>query len=245
MISYDPDLKIFSSSLINDDHFFTGFATRELGSARNFINILKFFRENSIAFKTIAVLSQIHSTNISFYQESSYPDKLFKVEDTDGIITNKTGVVLVIRNADCLPLIYCDKSKGIVGISHEGWRGSLKKMAIKMLNRFISLGSKAENIICSIGPAIGSCCYDIDDDRYYSFLEEFDGYSDKVFFKKKGRWHLSLTLLNYLQLIEAGVKKENIDFFPFCTKCDDKRFFSRRRTGRKIFEEMFNFVMIN
>ena len=112
-----------------------------------------------------------------------------------------------------------------------------------MVDTFLSLGSKVGDLICSLGPAIGSCCYNIDDERYYNFLEEFNGYSDKIFSRNKGRWYLNLTLLNYLQLIKAGVKKENIDFFPFCTKCDKNRFFSRRRSKSSDFAEMFNFVM--
>src|SRR3989344_8954403 len=243
MITYNPDLKIFYSTKINDGFYFSGFSTKELGSARETDNIFKFFSENGLAFENLVILNQIHSTNISVYQRPIPFNKLINVEDTDGVITKNVGAILIVRNADCVPLLFVDKSTGFIGISHQGWRGSLKNMATKMVNAFLNLGSKVENLVCSIGPAIGSCCYDIDDDRYYDFLNQFDGYSDKIFLKKKGRWHLSLAHLNYLQLVEAKVKKANIDFFPFCTKCDNKRFFSRRRTRSENFEEMLNFIM--
>lgn len=243
MITYNPDLKIFYSNLINDARYFSGFGTRELGDARTIETILKYFRQQAVSFKKLVVLEQIHSTNIEVLQDSKNHKEVEKLEDKDGVVTSQSGLVLIVRNADCVPIVYVDKIGGVIGISHQGWRGSLKKMTIKMVNTFLKLGSKARNLICSIGPAIGACCYDVEDDRYYSFLEEFDGYSDKIFFKKKGRWHLNLALLNFLQLVEAGVKKENIDFFPFCTKCDSQRFFSRRRSRDKYFEEMFNFVM--
>lgn len=243
MIIYNFEQRIFYSTKINDGTYLSGFSTKSLGDARQIDNVSRFFSENAIAFKNLVVLSQIHSTNISIYQEANPTNSINKLIDTDGVITKKSGVVLVIRNADCVPLLFTDKSTGTIGLSHQGWRGSLKEMAPKMVNTFLSLGSKVENLTCSIGPAIGACCYDVDDDRYYSFLELFDGYSDKIFFNKKGRWHLNLALLNYLQLVKAGVKKENIDFFPFCTKCDSKRFFSRRRSGSANFAEMFNFVV--
>ena len=243
MILYNPELKIFSSTLINDNHYFSGNSDKSLGDARQADNIMNFFTNNSVNYSSLVILSQIHSTNIDILRGQITADKIRNIEDTDGVITSIKGIILSIRNADCLPLIFVDKTTGYIGISHQGWRGSLKKMAIKMVDTFLSLGSKAGDLICSLGPAIGSCCYDIDDERYYNFLEEFNGYSDRIFSRKKGRWHLNLALLNYLQLINIGVKKEKIDFFPFCTKCDKNRFFSRRRSKSNDFAEMFNFVM--
>lgn len=243
MITYNPDLKIFYSTLINDKQYFSGFSTRELGDARKTDNIETFLKNSGLNYTNLIVLSQIHSTNISVFDDFDLGEKFIRLEDTDGIITANTGVVLTIRNADCVPLLFVDKVNSLIGISHQGWRGSLKKMAAKMVKSFIDHGSKVANITCSIGPSIGACCYNIEEERYYSFREEFDGYSEKIFSRRKGDWFLNLALLNYLQLIDSGVKKENIDFFPFCTKCDKKRFFSRRRSKSNDFEEMFNFVV--
>lgn len=243
MILYNSDLKIFSSTLINDNSYFSGYSNKSLGDARQVENIMNFFTNNSVNYSSLVILSQIHSTNIDILRDHKTAEKIMNIEDTDGVITRIKGVILSIRNADCLPLLFVDKTTGYIGISHQGWRGSLKKMVIKMVDTFLSLGSRIGDLKCSLGPAIGSCCYDIDDERYFSFLEEFNGYSDKIFSRNKGRWHLNLSLLNYLQLISIGVKKEHIDFFPFCTKCDKNRFFSRRRSKSNDFAEMFNFVM--
>lgn len=243
MIVYNSQQKFFYSTLINDNHHFAGFSTRDLGDASDLKNIKKFFlRQNYIPDKLI-VLEQVHSVNIEVFDSITKQGELEILRETDGVITWNFDTALIVRNADCVPIVYCDKRKGLIGISHQGWRGSLKNMATKMLSTFLSLKSKVENLKCAIGPSIGACCYDVDDDRYYDFLQEYDGYSDKIFSRKENRWQLNLALLNYLQLIDAGVKKENIDFFPFCTKCDNKRFFSYRRSKRKKLEKMFNFVM--
>lgn len=243
MIKFSPDLKIFYSTRISDANYLNGFSTRAQNDARNLDNIVAFFNQQNITFNSVVTLEQIHSTNIKMLDDLDLTGQITKIAETDGVITKKPNLILVVRNADCVPLVFVDKSLGIIGISHQGWRGSLKKMAAKMVKTFLDLKSKVQNLTCVIGPAIGACCYDVDEDRYYSFLDEFDGYSDKIFFRKKGRWHLDLAHLNYLQLLEAGVKKENIDFFPFCTKCDRRRFFSRRRAKSKNFEEMFNFIV--
>ena len=89
---------------------------------------------------------------------------------------------------------------------------------------------------------------------YYAFsekinvLDELEKYSDKIFKVIKGKRHLNLLLLNYLLLVDNGVKKENIDYFPFCTYCDNSRFFSFRHgkiNHRVDLEEMFSFIMIS
>ena len=245
MIKYNNDLKIFYSSLINDDSYFSGFSTKELGDGRKTDIIFDFFKKNNFQFKKIVFLEQIHSTNIAFFQSSS--EEVFKkITETDGVITKDNDTVLVVRNADCLPLTFVDKENEVIGISHQGWRGSIKRMAQKMVNKMLNIGAKKEKIIVILGPAIGSCCYDIDEERYHQFKEEFDMYSDKIFSYQKRKIFLNLSLLNYLLLLEVGISKKNIDFFPFCTQCD-KRFFSFRRykKDKKDYGEMFNFILKN
>lgn len=243
MIIFDPDLKIFYSDKINDSQYLSGFSTKVLGDGKNIKNIFSFFNLNKIKYKTIIDLIQIHSSNINFFEGVKNNRILEKIEDVDGIVANKDRVVLIVQTADCLPIIFADKVSGLIGISHQGWRGSFNKLAVKMIDKFIAKGAKEENIVAALGPGIGSCCYDIDQDRYFQFLEEFNGYSNKIFHLRGGRRYLNLALLNYLQLINAGIKKENIDFFPFCTSCDKKRFFSYRREGSKDRGDMFSFVM--
>lgn len=243
MITYDSNLKFFSSSLINDNGYFSGFATKHLGDGKRYLeNIFRFFDFNNITYKKLVIPEQIHSVNVEVFS-SKTNDKLEKIEDTDGIVTKEKGVVLTALTADCCPIVFADKENGAVGISHQGWRGSVKRMVQKMTEKMLGLGSKKENISVALGPSIGSCCYDIDDYRYYEFKEEFDGYSAKIFHRRGGHWHLNLAMLNYLLLLEKGIRKENIDFFPFCTKCDKERFFSFRREKKLLQGEMFSFIM--
>jgi hypothetical protein len=245
MIVFDQDLKIFYSTLINDIGFFSGFSTRALGDARSIEPIFKFFADNNIGFKKIVVLEQIHSVNIEeFIIKDS--ENFTKLEETDGVVSRETGTILTARTGDCCPLIFVDKERKIIGVSHQGWRGTLKRMAQKMVNRMVGMGANSKSIKVAIGPTIGECCYDVSEDRYYEFLEEFEEYSEKIFHYRGGKRHLNLTLLNHLLLKEIGIPSENIDHFPFCTKCDTKRFFSFRRDRKKEdYGEMFSFVLYN
>lgn len=242
MIIYDYDLKIFYSTLINDDRFFGGFGTRSLGDGRKTENIFNFVQSNILNFKTIVIPEQIHSTNVTVLN-TSLMDKLEKIPETDGIISSEKNSILTVITADCSPLMFVDKKKGIIGISHQGWRGTVKRLGQKMINKIIELGGKKEDIMVAIGPSIGECCYNVEDERYYQFIEEFDGYADKIFHRHQGKLHLNLALLNYLQTKELGVPEKNIDYFPFCTRCDKKRFFSFRRDKKQDYGEMFSFIV--
>jgi len=241
MIVYNSYLKVFYSTLINDKNYFSGFATKEAGDARLLENIFGFFTCNKIAFQKIVVAQQIHSANI---KEIDFKNKgdFEKVEDTDGLLTKEKNIVLTIRTADCLPLIYVEKNQGIIAISHNGWRGTIKKISYKIIEKITKLGGHTSFIKVAIGPGIGQCCYSIDEDRYYQFKDEFDGYSNKIFRWYKGKWHLNLILLNYLLLLDYGIKKENIDYFPFCTSCDRRRFFSFRKDKKNDYGEMLSFI---
>lgn len=242
MIIYDPNQKIFLSTLINDEHYISGFGTKFLGDARHAERIFQALKELNILYKTVAIPEQIHSVNVAVL-ESKEAGEVEKIVDTDGVITKDNNIALTVRTGDCVPIVYCDKKTGIIGISHQGWRGSLKKMVQKMVKKMIDARCKIEDIYVAIGPSIGACCYDIDDDRYFTFMSELDGYSEKIFFSYLGKRHLNMPLLNYLLLNEAGIPKEHIDFFPFCTKCDTERFFSFRRDEKKNYGEMLSFIV--
>ena len=201
--------------------------------------------------KQIIVNKNVYVTNVQFFMQKHAGiislngiEKINKIEETDGLITKDSGVILTVITGDCCPLIFVDKKLGIIGIAHLGWRGSMKRMAQKMIDQMVSAGADVNFIKVALGPSIGECCYDVDDDRYYEFVEEFDGYSEKIFHRRHGKLHLNLTLLNYLLLLEKGIKKENIDYFPFCTKCDKNRFFSFRRDKKQDYGEMLSFIMM-
>lgn len=246
MIQFDSNLNIFYSSLIADKTFSCGFTTKICGDMRRTENIDAFFSSANLFPKTIVLPEQIHSVNIAVFnppKEQAHPIEI--LEDTDAVLTDLPHVALIVRTADCVPVIFIDKKKSILGISHQGWRGTLKKMVCLVIKKMKDLGSKPEDIRVSIGPSINDCCYSIDEDRRYEFLSEFNGYSNRVLFARRGQTYLNLPLLNYLLLVEEGVRKEAIDYFPFCTSCDEERFFSYRRDHKKNYGNMLHFIVRN
>src|SRR5688500_16773686 len=123
MIRYNTDQQIYYSTIISKDQVRSGFATRTQGDGRDNKNIQNFLAEENIAYRTLVDPEQIHSTNVDLIRKPQ--EGIIHVEETDGIITRESGVALTIATADCIPAMFADHKKGIIGIAHHGWRGTL------------------------------------------------------------------------------------------------------------------------
>ena len=223
MIQYDSKNSVFLSSLISNSKVKHGFGTKDfnLSSLKNYIHP-----------------KQTHSDNIVVIDEKNRSS--INIENCDGLITKIKNVMLTVITADCVPIIFVDEKTGIIGISHQGWKGTLNKLPAKMIDKMLSIGVTLQNLYCLFGPAINDCCYEIYGERLSRFQKEFS--SDSIFRKQKEKFFLNLYKANYLTLIKKGIPPQNIELFPFCTSCDTKRFYSYHR-DKKIVGEMISFVM--
>jgi YfiH family protein len=148
---------------------FSFFGTSLYGDGRIQSNIKKYLTENNIRYKYVIYPSQFHSTTVREVTALNYHDDF----RCDGLITKEKGIVLVIVTADCVPIIYTDSNKGIIEISHQGWKGTLNKLPRQIIHEMELLGSSVANIQCEIGPHIGECCYHIYGERKNQFIHTF------------------------------------------------------------------------
>lgn len=248
MMQYSGELNCVTSSLTKSyAYIVSGFTSRQAGDCRQIEVIKKHLKANYIAPRKIVVLEQIHSSNISKPDPTHLGD-IEVLEESDGVLTKETRACLVIRIADCVPILYFDPVKRVIGASHNGWRGTEKNLTGEMIRVMQQNGSRNEDIHVIIGPAINMCCYDIDVDRYAQFMETMERFN-KIAFKPHGdMFHLNLARLNYELALETGISREHIDYFPYCTSCDASRFYSYRRqyhTHPNEFGEMMGYIMLN
>ncbi len=238
MYQYNPNLGVIIPSSLP---VVAGFTTIQAGDMRSIQTVTRFFPQADLSPRKIVILEQIHSTNVST------PDLLHLgdveiLDESDGVVTDEKDIALVIRIADCIPILFYDPVAKIIGASHHGWRGSVRNILKNMVNKMKEKGSNPINIRISMGPAIGPCCYNVDMDRYLIFMEAMDQY-EKLIFKPHGAdFHLNLLRLNYELALAQGIQKNHIDFFPYCTSCDSKRFYSYRR-NHKVHPERFGKMM--
>ena len=159
--------------------------------------------------------------------------------ECDGLISDRPGVALGIRTADCVPIFFADRARRIIGAAHAGWRGTALGIAAAMVETLAGrFSSCREDLLAVIGPAIGPCCYQVDTPVFEAF-SAMPGAG--LFFRpcqEKDRWMVDLALANRLQIGEAGVPSENIYTSGLCTSCRQDLFFSHRagrgRAGRQI-----------
>ncbi|MCL4375053.1 peptidoglycan editing factor PgeF [Patescibacteria group bacterium] len=239
MIYYNRDRQVFQSSLF-DGRFCAGFGTKQNGNAKNLNQTWHYFDEQQGDFRHIVFLKQVHSDRSCYVSRVTEP--LTVILDTDAAVTKLNKTVFVVKTADCLPLIYADAANGIIGISHNGWRGTAKKISHRVIDLFIRHGSRPDQITVVIGPGINQCCYEIGDELYQHFHHHYGKYAGQIFRRDQGKTYLNLLRLNYLLLLEKQILPQRIDYFPFCTSCDARRFYSFRRGNRRSFGEMFSYV---
>lgn len=174
-------------------------------------------------------------------------DRLNAIADTDAIITDKPDVLLAMYFADCVPLYFYDPITQSLGLAHAGWKGSVSEIAIKTVEKMkTTFGAEPENLLASIGPSIGSCCYEVDESvlkHVRPLLETMQEGRESIKvmdiikpYDSKDRAKLDLKHLNRHLMIKAGILPSRIEMSSWCTGCRTDLLFSHRKengvTGR-------------
>ena len=174
---------------------------------------------------------QIHSDIVRVVTEKDHIGLCHRdYPKCDALVTNTPGVALLVFTADCTPLLFFDPVTGAVGAAHAGWRGTAQAIGAKVVRAMAeSFGTKPENIRAAIGPAIGPCCFETDND-VPAALREVLGVEAEPFMTWNGqKWHIDLKAVNALWLQKAGVR--HIDLCGDCTYCRPDLYWSHRKTG--------------
>lgn len=180
---------------------------------------------------------QTHTTNVRVITEEDAGKGIIKerdYRDVDGLITNVPGITLVTFYADCVPLYFYDPVHHAIGLSHSGWRGTVRRMGQVTLDAMRkNYGTRPEAVLCCIGPSICQDCFEVGCEVVEEFQKEFgEEYWPELFYRKdNGKYQLDLWKANEVILKEAGVKKEHIQITDICTHCNPQYLFSHRTFG--------------
>ena len=194
----------------------------------------------ALAFRldTLVACKQVHGDRVIEVREGDerWLSFLQCREEGDALVTSVPGLVLMVRIADCLPVMFFDPLRKVAGIAHAGWRGTVKKIAAKTVEVIMSrYNSDPARILIGIGPGIGPCCYEVDEKVTSLFTKGFSS-GEQLITERNGKQYLNLWEANRKQLLEAGVHAENIEVAGLCTSCQNQLLFSHRKdkgkTGR-------------
>ena len=207
-------------------------------------NFAVFAQKLHVLPQNFVIASQQHTTRVVYAKEchcfQGYTDmSLFGLSEEDGIdafVTDRRDVCLMIRIADCTPILLCDAEKGVIGAVHAGWRGTLGGIAAKTVFEMERLGARREKIIAAVGAAIGACCYEVGEDFYLAFEDQAPALARDFIQKSEsttGKYFADIKGMNRRILTDAGLLPEHIDVSPYCTACRPDLFFSHRASGGK------------
>ena len=149
---------------------------------------------------------------------------------TDGLVTRTSDLPLVMAFADCVPILLFDPVEEVVGIAHAGWRGLVRgigQATVRCMEE--AYGCRASNVRAGIGPAIGSCCYEVGPEVVEAFRVTFGEMRPLFRTNSSGACHLDLWAASETALRLAGV--EQIEHACLCTACHVDEFYSHRREG--------------
>lgn len=159
----------------------------------------------------------------------------------DALVTSERDILLTSFYADCVPLYFWDGGAcgGVVGLAHAGWKGTVANIAertVRVIEERFSC--TPDRLLCAIGPAIGACCYEVNDlvlDRVRNLIgsSQYERVTQPT---RMGHARIDLAAVNRILLENAGVLAENISQTSYCTSCRTDLFFSHRAeagsTGR-------------
>lgn len=210
------------------------------GDENYFIKELpKVLEQLGLDYGSINVTRQVHSNNIALVNGNGSGGVHF-YDETDGLIGGH-GDVLVIKSADCLPVIVYDSVNERIAAVHSGWKGTANSIVKEAITKMVSLGSKAEDLKIYVGPHIQKASFEVMDD-VKEILEknfEYEGIIEK---KDETHYLIDLGRVVALDAISMGVKEENI-YVSNVDTVTDERFHSYRR-DKKDYGLMYTMVCI-
>lgn len=177
---------------------------------------------------------QQHTTNFLKVFSSDGGKGMYSRDDAffayDAMYTRDKDLWLWSFHADCCPvLLYCSEQR-IVAAIHSGWKGTVGEIVGKVTSHLISNENvKPDEIYAYIGPSINQKNFEAKDDIINLVKQMSFETSSFYTLKDDGAYLLNSKGLIKQQLLNLGVKEEQITVSNLCTIENNDLFFSYRK----------------
>jgi YfiH family protein len=181
---------------------------------------------------SLANVWQVHSGRVV---EIERPNFGAPPEKADAMVTNRPGVTLMMRFADCVPILAYDPKRLAVGMAHAGWRGTLNGVAQNLVATLVhSFGCRPEDLMVGIGPSIAAHHYPVGPEVVQAVRRFFGQVSEPWLEPVNGEVRFDLWAANRWLLEREGVMQ--VEISGVCTACHPEDWYSHRaeagKTGR-------------
>ena len=196
-------------------------------------NFRRFCAAVGVDCRRVVLSKQTHGSNIRLVTSSDAGKGLWSPRDydsVDALICREPNLPLVVFSADCGTVLLHDPVQGAIGAVHAGWRGVASGLVYETVVQMQrQLGCQPSHITAALGPAIGPCCFETDDD-VPAAMEAALGADAAPYMVRRGpKWHIDLKAINAHWLRQAGVTA--IDICHHCTACHPELYWSHRKMG--------------
>ena len=150
----------------------------------------------------------------------------------DIAVTRDPSFALVVKTADCVPILLADSRTGAVAAVHAGWKGTAAGAVMTAVEALEDkYGTKPSDLVAAVGPSIGECCYEVGAELAPNFSRHPDV---QHWFDTAGvKPRLNLWRATRDQLERAGVPAQRIHISGLCTADHPQLFYSYRRDGAR------------
>ncbi len=153
--------------------------------------------------------------------------------ECDGFVTREKGIVLSVRTADCVPILFWSPA-GVIGACHAGWRGTVAGIQRVTVAKMTALGADPPSVYAAVGAAIRKCCYEVGPDFVDAVAASPCGeVCGEYISYAGGKPHADLVGMNIALLCAAGIPEDHLSVSGDCTCCRPDVFFSHRASQGK------------
>lgn len=181
----------------------------------------------------VVLSKQIHEDVVRHVTEADAGKGLWRNRDytsVDGMVTNAPHLPLVVFSADCNVILLHDPVRRAIGACHAGWRGTALGIVAKTVREMQRLfGCESTDIRAAIGPAIGQCCFETDQDVPEALRATLGSEVEPYITWDGRKYHIDLKSINALWLRKSGIT--SIDVCSDCTACHPDFYWSHRKQG--------------
>ena len=196
-------------------------------------NHLRLFENFGMPFESRFDVWQVHGDTIHF-TDIPRPESQ-KHQPGDGIFTQNPEVTLMMRFADCVPILIHDPVKKVVGLVHAGWQGTLIEVGALAVKKAVeNYGCDPADLRVGIGPSICGHCYQVGKDVCSQYHRRWGEKAKEIISESAQGNYLDLWAANEWSLRNAGV--QHIEQAGICTAENLHEWYSYRKekglTGR-------------
>jgi hypothetical protein len=174
---------------------------------------------------------QVHGRRVIHIRPGDAIGREGSAPEADAIISSDPARAMMVRVADCVPILLADPNHTVVAAVHAGWRGTAAGVAAAAVEAIARLGIRPADLVAALGPSIGPCCYQVDAPVRDAFLNAFPPAGAWFAADGRDRWKVDLWQANVAQLVSAGLARESIHDARLCTAHHPDLCHSYRRDG--------------